>query len=269
MRKFSFGLLTLLAALFIIPACNHKHDDEDDAVTGFGSVEIEFDNQADGSSLVFGKDYTNAAGETLQFTLFNYFISNVVLTKADGATYTVPKDNSYFLCKHENPDSREIKIDNVPAGDYTQLSFVIGVDSAKSVSSIAERTGVLDPVDGAIGHYWAWNSGYIFMKMEGTSPVATTPEKNFQYHIGLFGGLNTPTINNLKTINLTVPGSAVRVREGNNAPHFHLFVDALEAFKSPNVLSIAANSVVHGNPFSATIADNYADMFSIDHVHNP
>jgi hypothetical protein len=200
--------------------------------------------------------------------LFNYYISNVVLVQEDGTRYVVPKDSCYFLCKQDNPDSREVKINNVPAGNYTSLEFVIGVDSAKCVSPASERVGVLDPATGASGHYWSWNSGYIFMKMEGTSPAAATADNKFQYHIGLFGGLNSPTINNLKTVKLNVPAEAARVRQGKEAPHFHLFVDALEVFKSPTVLSIAANPAVHGNPFSANIANNYADMFVIDHVHN-
>lgn len=266
MQKFSFWSLALFASIFIIPAC--KNDPNGDEITGFGSVEIEFDNQADGSSLVFGKNYINAAGESLQFTLFNYYISNVVLIKADGTRFVVPKDKSYFLCKHEEPSTRLLEISDVPAGDYTGLEFMVGVDSAKSVSPIEQRIGVLDPAVGANGHYWSWNAGYIFMKVEGTSPAASTPENKFEYHIGLFGGFNSPTINNLKTIKLTVPGTAAKVREGEHAPHFHLFVDALEIFKNPAVLSIATNPAAHADPFSATIANNYADMFQIDHVHN-
>jgi len=267
MHKLSFGAMALLASLLVVPAC-HNHDDDDDVIKGFGSVEIEFDNRAGDESLIFGKDYTNAAGESLQFSLFNYYISNVVLVKSDGTRFVVPQDKSYFLCKHDNTSTRQIKIDDVPAGDYTGLEFVVGVDSAKSVSPISERPGVLDPADGANGHYWSWNAGYIFMKMEGISPASTLADNIFQYHIGLFGGYSNPTLNNLKTIKLSVPGSAAKVREGKGSPHFHLYVDALEVFKSPNVLSIAANPAVHGSPFSANIAANYADMFSIDHVHN-
>ena len=267
MQKFSIWAIALLAALFIIPACKHDHDD--DEIKGFGSVEIEFDNQAAGNALVFGTNYTNAAGESLQFTTFDYYISNVVLVKADGTRFVVPKDKSYFLCKHEDAATREITIDDVPAGDYTSVEFMVGVDSAKSVSPIGERTGVLDPADGANGHYWSWNSGYIFVKMEGTSPVAPAPDNIFQYHVGLFGGLNSPTLNNLKTIKLNTPDEAAKVREGQNAPHFHLFVDAMAIFSSPTVVSIATKPFSHGDAYSATLSANYADMFMIDHVHNP
>lgn len=270
MKKQNFLMLTaLLIAVFSFNAC--KNDKDNDPITGFGEVEIEFDHRAGDDALDFGTEYTNAAGEKLTFTTFDYFISNIVLIKDDGTEYTVPKDDSYFLIKHDDVDSREIKLSNVPAGDYTGLKFMIGVDSAKSVSPVSERTGVLDPAGAASGMYWSWNAGYIFVKVEGTSPSApANPSAGgniFQYHTGLFGGYDSPTLNNLKTVNMTVPDEAAMVREGET-PHFHLFVDVLEMFKSPNVVSVATNPTSHAGPFSKTVADNYADMFSIDHVHN-
>jgi hypothetical protein len=265
MQKLILSAMALFAFVLTIPACKDKEEE----VTGFGSVEIEFDNQAGGSTLTFGTNYTNTAGETVQFTTFDYYISNVVLEKADGTRYVVPKNDSYFLCKHEDADTRLIKLENVPAGDYTKLEFMVGVDSAKSVSPISERVGVLDPATGANGHYWSWNSGYIFVKMEGTSPVAPAASGNiFQYHVGLFGGFDSPTLNNLRTIKLTVPDEAAIVRQGGETPHFHLLVDAMEIFGTPNTISVAATPFSHGDANSAKLSANYADMFVIDHVHN-
>jgi hypothetical protein len=270
MKKQNLLLLAaLVAAVFSFNACK---DDKDDAVTGFGDVELEFESRAGDATLELGKEYTNAAGEKLTFSTFNYYISNIVLVKADGTEYVVPKDQSYFLIEHNDPESKEIKLSNVPAGDYTGLRFLIGVDSAKSVSPIGERTGALDPAGAASGMYWSWNAGYIFVKVEGTSPAAPldpgTGENTFQYHTGLFGGYDSPTLNNLKNVSLTVPDEAAFVRQGEEAPHFHLYVDVLEMFTNPANISVAANPASHAGPFSKTVADNYADMFSIDHVHN-
>lgn len=271
MQKLLSGAFALLLLLLAVPACK---DDAaiDETPVGFGEVEFEFENRAGDVTLELGKDYTNAAGESLRFSTFDYYISNIVLIKDDGTQYVVPRDQSYFLLKHDDPDSRELKLENVPAGDYTGLQFVIGVDSAKSVSPIAERTGVLDPAGAASGMYWSWNSGYIFVKVEGTSPVAPldpgSGQNIFQYHTGLFGGYDSPTLNNLKTVRLTVPDEAAKVREGKEAPHFHLYVDALEIFTTPTDIRIAEHPYSHGDPFSATLSKNYENMFAIDHVHN-
>lgn len=260
--------MLLLAAL---PAC--KDDSQPDpAPAGFGDLEFGFENRAGDETLDFGRDYVNAAGETVNFSRFDYFVSNFVLVTTDGEEYVVPKDDCYFLCKGDDPDSREIKLTHIPAGDYSHVHFLIGVDSAKSVSPIGERIDDLDPAGEASGMYWSWNAGYIFVKVEGTSPQAPVEPGSglqiFQYHTGLFGGFDSPTLNNLKEVHLDTPQEAALVREGSEAPHIHLYVDVLEMFTSPVDISVAANPYSHAGPYSKTVADNYADMFSIDHVHN-
>ncbi|MBK6997197.1 MAG: hypothetical protein IPH31_20615 [Lewinellaceae bacterium] len=185
MKKFITGLFALASLSLVLSNCRETED----PIAGFGSVTFEFENRAGDDNLVFGTNYINANGDTMKFSQFDYFISNFVLVNSDGTEYTVPKDSCYFLCKHNDADSREVTINNIPAGDYKSLRFVIGVDSAKSVTDISARTGVLDPAAGASGMYWAWNSGYIFVKVEGTSPQAPlnagAGERIFQYHTGL------------------------------------------------------------------------------------
>lgn len=269
MKNVTLGLLALLLLSIFTPACKKTEDD----LTGFADVEVEFDNRAGDASLVFGTEYTTTMGEKVTFSAFNYFVSNFVLVKDDGTEFVVPKDECYFLCKHEDVDSRSVLLKNVPAGDYTGLKFIIGVDSAKSVSPVTERTGVLDPAAGASGMYWSWNAGYIFVKVEGTSPQApldaNTGAHTIEYHTGLFGGKDSPTLNNIKQVNLeTEAGEPAMVRNGK-APHFHLYVDVLEMFTNPTNISVAANPTSHAGPFSKTVADNYADMITLNHVHNP
>jgi hypothetical protein len=46
-------------------------------------------------------------------------------------------------------------------------------------------SGTLDP---ALGMYWAWNTGYIHFKLEGTSNLCSTKNQEFQYHIGGYSG---------------------------------------------------------------------------------
>jgi hypothetical protein len=77
-----------------------KHDD--DELSGTGEMVVSFDNRAGNEAFAFGKDFKNAAGETLRFSLLNYYVSNFVLVKSDGSEYVVPKDSCYFLCKHED-----------------------------------------------------------------------------------------------------------------------------------------------------------------------
>ena len=72
----------------------------------------------------------------------------------------------------DHEESQEVVLKNIPAGDYNQITFTIGVDSLRSTMDVSKRPGVLDPAQGHDGMYWTWNSGYIFFKMEGISPAA-------------------------------------------------------------------------------------------------
>src|SRR5690606_20878888 len=112
------------------------------------------------------------------------YISNIKLQTNSGVEYVVPQDSGYFLIMEDEPSSQVITLSNVPAGDYDKITFTIGVDSLRSTMDISKRTGVLDPTQGHDGMYWTWNSGYIFFKMEGTSPAAPADQDHkFYYHI--------------------------------------------------------------------------------------
>jgi hypothetical protein len=266
MKKILFSLIALVGTSAFFTSCSKEED-----LTGTGSVFLHFDHKAGDQVLALGQNYVTANGDTVNFSTFQYFVSNFVLEKADGSTFVVPRDSCYFLVDHARPETQEIELRNVPAGDYTGVRFVIGVDSAKSASPLAERTGVLDPATGAQGMYWMWNSGYIFVKVEGTSPQAPVNGNGlraFLYHIGGFGGYNAPTINNLKTAELHAHDGEVAEVRNNRSPELHTMVDILEVFKTPTAISVAANPVVMFNPFSTNVANNYADMFVLDHIHN-
>jgi hypothetical protein len=264
------GLLSILLLGFVVFAC----DTEDNASTitpgNAGRMRIVFDNVAGASDLKLSTNtYQNTSGESFTVTKFNYFVSNIRLRKADGTDYVVPQDSSYFLVEEERPTSQTLTLNNIPADKYMGLSFLIGVDSLRSLADISKRTGVLDP--GLTTHdpmYWEWNSGYIFLKVEGTSPAAPAAQNNlFFYHIGGFGGgyNGKKTINNLRTVIIPFGSNAASV-QSSATPTVRLKTDVLKIFNGPTPLSIAQHSSVMFEPYSTAIADNYTQMFSYDRI---
>lgn len=260
--KHNYILFVLLITSVLI-SCN-----KEEQPAGTGKIKFEFENVANGDLLVFGNTYLNAAGEEMTFSRFDYFISNIELLKADGSSYKVPKDSSYFLIKSISGESSYIQINNIPTGDYSSIRFIVGVDSAKSVAPLSERTGILDPANSDM--YWDLNNGYIFVDVEGVSPQAPLNSDNnlhsISYRIGLYGGLSAPTLNNLKTIELSSDEPAT-VRS-NIIPLAHIQTDIMKMFKSPNQVSVADNPIVWAIPYSKYIADNYQNMFTLEHIHN-
>lgn len=138
-KRFRNILILFAASLFCFASCK-KTTPLEFRPGDKGELEkVEFDNVIGGVNLQLNTgSYTNASGETFKVSLLNYYISNIKLQNADGTTYTVPRDSSYFLIKEENP-SQLITLRDIPAGNYTGISFVLGVDSLKSTAPV-QRT---------------------------------------------------------------------------------------------------------------------------------
>ncbi len=231
-------------------------------------ITLEFDNIVGGADLQLNTgSYTNESGEQFKVSMLRYFVSNIVLTNVNGSKYIVPQDSSYFLIDESKPSTLMTSI-KIPEGEYSKLEFVLGVDSLRNTKDLSQRTGVLDPTGEASGMYWSWNSGYIFFKMEGNSPSSKLTNNVFQYHIGLFGGYSTPTLNNLKNISIDLTQRGIAKVKTGKTPNVHLLVDVSKVFNGTNKVSISANTVVMASAFSAKIADNFTSMFQHDHTEN-
>ena len=269
----SLSKLILLAVVASISCASCKKSDEDIIdPNATNTVSVEFDNRMGDQKLILGTTpYKNGSGEDFTVTTFNYFISNISLKKDDGTVHKFP--NQYFLVRQADAKSQVIQLKDVPSGNYSEMTFTVGVDSLKSISPVTERVGVLDVTSyGDDGMYWSWNSGYLFMKLEGTSaavPATANIDHKFWLHVGGYGGGwngGVKTVNNLRTVTLPITSNAT-VR-GTIAPVIHVVVDARNVFDGPNKISLATTNSVH-NPAAATpIADNYKTMFVVDHVHN-
>ncbi|WP_118975339.1 MbnP family protein [Taibaiella koreensis] len=271
--KSAYKIITLaFAALLVLASCKKEKNEPGFDDQNLAPLSIEFDNIVGGQNLYLNTgSYTDAAGESFSVSLLQYFISNIKVRKADGTEYVVPQDSSYFLIKEGDEDLSHAVV-NVPEGDYTTLTFTVGVDSLRSTMDVSKRTGVLDPSGSmADGMYWGWNSGYIFFKMEGLSdaaPVDPSGQHKFRYHIGGFGGYNAPTINNIKTITLDLSERGVAKPRKDRKANIHLMVDISKVLSGSTTVSIAANPEVMFSDYSVNIANNYAQMFRHDHTEN-
>ena len=256
-----------IAVVCIMTACkkdNNMPSEYDSSKKA--ALSIEFDNVAGASDLALTTgSYTNPTGETFNVTKLKYYISNVKLTNTNGMEYVVPQDSCYFLIDESDEDTHEPVV-RIPEGEYKSLTFTIGVDSLRNTKDISQRTGVLDPTGAGADMYWSWNSGYIFFKMEGQSTASAMGD--YQYHIGLYGGMSTATINNVKTITIDLTSRGTPKVKSTKSTNVHLMVDILKMFNGTSNFSIAARPMVMVDPFSATIADNYTKMFSHDHTEN-
>lgn len=220
--------------------CKNEHN---------GRVTIIIDPVFNGSPLQLSdKYYINEHGDTLYIDLFRFYITNL---KLSSGNMFVPDTNGH-LVDAEDKETLTFHIDNVPAGKYTSLHFVVGVDSIANTSGA--NGGDLDP---SKGMYWAWNSGYIMAKLEGHSNVCKTFHHGFEFHIG---GYMSP-YNAARTVQIQLRNS-IDIGTGSN-PVIHIKANAAAWFKGNLNLS-EFNSVVIPGKEANIIADKYARMFSTE-----
>lgn len=127
------------------------------------------------------KDLTNCSVKKTKIDLVKFYISNIVLTKEGNQVWS--EKNSCHLINSDEKSSLTLNFSIPDSIVFDSLKFNLGIDSLTSVSGVFG--GDLDPTKGM---YWAWNSGYINFKLEGTSDNCNTRKNEFQFHLGGYSG---------------------------------------------------------------------------------
>jgi len=211
-----------------------------------GKVIIEFKHFAGDKILKLDSAvYANESGQLFTVSNFKYYISNIHLKNSKGKDYY---SHESFLIDEE--DNKQIALTDIADGDYVALDFIVGVDSLHNCSGA--QSGALDPVNAM---FWAWNTGYIFLKLEGRSASSASPGHIFEYHIG---GYKKPN-NCIRKVFLNINASVSEFKPNV----LNLKTDILELFKTPVLIDFQKLSSVTDSKNAGTIADNYSDMFSV------
>jgi len=227
----------------------------EDLPTVAPSLNINFKALANNSVLVpNSKWYTNVSQDSFTVTKFNYYISNIKLTRSDGTVFTEPE--SYHLIRHVE-GSTSFTINNLPEGNYTAMEFLIGVDSLRNVSGA--QTGALDVANVM---FWDWNTGYIFFKLEGNYRSSVTHGQDYTIHIGGFSGKYSC----LQKCKLSFANPVVAQANKQSGLYINSHVD--EIFKSPTTLSFDDYYASINLPMFQSISLNYKDMFVVDRIEN-
>ena len=258
LKKFGFAALATLLSMIIFTSCEETSDDKptnpnDPAIKG--DFVLEFENIFKSGEINFGTEYTTSQNEALTFNKLRYYISNIKLEKMTGTVWA--EEESYHLVDHAVPSSQMISIKDVPAGEYHKISYMIGVDSARNVSGAQE--GALSPANNM---FWTWNTGYIFVKIEGTSPEAA--DNTFSYHIGGFAGEK----NALETNTHMMHDHVLNINP-DATPQVHIKVDIAEIFNGHHGVSVANMNKVHmPGEMAKELAHSFSEAFSLDHIHD-
>lgn len=258
----------LFAATLCIALISCNNDDDSPSISGTGNLTVEFDQAYGANDLIFNAaQAANSEDEVLKIGLVKYIVSNIVLTKEDGSTYVYPKNESYFIIDESDANQHGFELHGVPAGNYTKITFGIGVDQAQWELG-ADGQGDFLALAQAEDLMWNWSAGYKFLAFEGnfTSPT-TTVDTPFMVHTG-----KTGTDYNYTQVTLDFPSEGL-VRE-NISPIVHIVADLSKILDGANKINLTENSMggmgamIMGGANLPLITANLQDVFSVDHVHN-
>jgi hypothetical protein len=261
MKTFSqykkFSMIALAVAGLTFTSCK-KEDPIVDAPATTGSVSVNFEHKwvDETANFTLNAEYIHpVTNDTLNFTTMKYYISNLKLKKSDGTWWSHPE--SYFLVDLENESSTKLLMSNVPVGTYTELSYTFGVDSTRNVSGA--QTGALSISNNM---FWSWNSGYIFLKAEGTSVNSTSG--SYSFHLGGFTGANSA----LSTKNVVFQSNSTDVIvSGNHESEIHMisFPDKLWEMSG----SVSTTNTIHmPGSMAKMMANDFSNGIVFEHVHN-
>jgi hypothetical protein len=245
-------IFTLIVAVALVSCKKDKNTDENPTT---GSVQIKLHHLWDTDSLLLDSLYVHpVTSDTLSFTTFKYYVSNIRLKKTDGTWYSVPE--SYHLIDLGNGSTNSLTISNVPTGNYSEISILFGVDSTRNVSGA--QSGALSTIHGM---FWSWNTGYIMLKAEGLSPNSTSG--SYAFHLGGFQGPNSV----LKTKNFVLSTIANSSVTGSNLSKIGIQINASNMWNSsPNLATVS--DLQMAGAAANTMATDFVSGWTLSYVNN-
>ena len=220
-----------------------------------GSLMITFKNTVNAVPLTLNDSlYTNVFGETYSVSKFKYYISNPGIK---NSLLQQKEKTGYHLIDATIPSSQSFSF-AVKAGEYNNLFFLLGVDSAHNCSGA--QTGALDPMNDM---FWTWNSGYVMAKLEGRSTASSSINQRMEYHIGGYRGRD----NVVQQIDLTATTPIIIV--AGKTTEVIIETDISKWWQLSDSVSIKETPIcTTPGQLAKKIAANYSRMFTIQSVRN-
>jgi hypothetical protein len=231
-------LTLLLVNQFFFYSC--KNDKEETDFLSTGNVQLNITHEVDGEALLFDSlIYQNAAGNYYSVSRLQYYLSNAVLKTATGKT-VFTKGFHYIDATRGD---EKITLPNIPAGTYTSIQFLIGLDSLTNQSYNLPNT--LDNIN------MSWpdvmGGGYHFIKLEGQYLNTNGAPKGYAMHLGTNAALvrHQPlnillTVEQNKTSQLTL---AMNINAWYTQPYNYNFItDGNYTMGIPELMQLIRNN---------------------------
>lgn len=212
----------------------------------YSSANISIFTKSNNLSIIWDSlNNINAAGNIYSVHNINFYISNISLKRTDGFIY---RSNGVFYIDPSISNKIILQLDSIPMGEYSSLSFLIGIDSLRNIDY-----GLGTTVDN-LNMAWptAMGGGYHFIKIEGHYLDTSSTIQGFAIHLGKNNNLVNVAINQV-------------LNQQNSLHNYSLIFNINEVFSNPYLynLNIDNNYTMSDSVAMFKIKSNMKDAFSI------
>lgn len=224
--------------------------EEDDGSCEYPTVMAGFTYKVGDADFAYDQTYT-VDGLAVEFSLLHFYVSSIKLMEMDGSELSSFPDK-YLLVK---PGEGMYMIGESKNAHAHMMTFDIGVDEATNNQTEVDFASwpADHPLSAQIPNmHWNWNSGYIFLKMEGKydSDNDGTPDANFLAHTGT---------NNLRT-EISLP-----IQKNLDEAMSHIMLD-FDVAKLLDGIDLTTDNVTHtmdNMPLAVKVMSNLPGAFSV------
>jgi len=169
----NYFLVIISALLISISACKEERGD--------GDLNLKYAATLNGGNLELNQTYL-LNGDSVYFTLIQYYICDASISDKDGATSLDLKDVTFI--DFSEPSSLDYNF-TLDATAYKNLTYTVG---------LSDERGATDPSSYASDHpmslnrsmYWLMANAYVYFKIEGFR-IKNGIDEPLVYHVGMNG----------------------------------------------------------------------------------
>lgn len=242
--RFSIRITAVVCIFTMVLAANIRAD----------SVHLAFQHSVNGNPLILDSlRYQTAADETYSISRFSYLLSNFMIQRDAGDWIDLPDSFAWVdVAARRN----RIALDSVPEGDFQAIRFDVGLTATVNHSD-PNRYAARHPLNSSLNQlHWNWQTGYIFLALEGMYRTAAGELSGYVYHFA-----NDPQ---RTTITLTLPQSIVA------GSALDIGVDIGALLNSSNPVSFAKDGASthsrEGDAIARALQSNLPEAFKIQRL---
>jgi hypothetical protein len=248
-------IIIIISGMVFISSCK-KNEPTPTLSTPMGALYFHIHTDIDTTEVATDSVGADANGRRFSMHVGEFYVSGITLKKSDGTSYSLSA-NDYLL---KTIGTEAYYVDSVPAGNYTSVSFNVGIDAAtnsKAPSSFSSSS-VLSAQNPSMW-FGTTTEGYIFMNVQGMADTSSTHNGAVNFPISYQIGTNA------LLRNVSMPYQTFTV-VANQIQYVHIIADYGKMLNGIDFKAHNNVSPFNSDSLTATqIANNIPNMFRYEY----